>query len=257
MSIFKKKNRLVQDGDITPDSTIPTEETNVDSPAEEKKIKTIAKNVKSRILTNGKDSAINFFLKRIFTCLLSAILSAAIVLFTQHSFKDNFKDYIKDFVSVHIEEFTELVNHAVVLEDMDFEEAQQYCKENDIYEKSKNLMKVAISYNSEDKDITILHSSFKDVCEDILDLSVMLYAYSSEEDASQEVSDEVLVISGLILDASSNMNLIAPSKDASRNEESKEDSEYHIAMMQLKAKLEIFVDLSNELCKKHGIDPFI
>ena len=121
-------------------------------------------------------------------------------------------------------------------------------------------MKVAISYSSEDKDITILHSSFKDVCEDMLDLSIMLYAYSSDKNVSQEVSDDVLTISGLIHDASSNMNIIAPSEDAPTEqeaEEGKENSEYHIAMMQLKAKLEIFVDLSNELCKKHGIAPFI
>jgi len=257
MSLFKKKKKIADDAlkaEHKCDTPVETEE----SASKWQKVK---KSLKKIVVVNGKDSAINFAFKKIFGYILSAVLSAALVLFTQHSFKDNFKDYVKNFISVHIEEFSELVSHAEALESMDQAQAEQYCIENNIYEKSKNLLKVAISYTSDDKDINKLHTCFKAVCEDLLDLSVTLYTTSNIDtsgDDSEDVYSDVLALSDSIRGASANMN-ITYSSDGSPlpQEEIVENSESHNAMMRLKAKLEIFVELSNELCKKHKISPFI
>lgn len=234
------------------DETIDTVSLNEDSsPVKEKKVKKAMAKAKEKIVKNGKDSAINFAIKKIFSCLLSALLSFALVLFAQHSFKDKFKDYVKDFIQVNIKDFQELTEHIAALEFMDYEEAAAYCEENNIYEKSKDLLKSAVSYSAEDKDINMLHSVYTEVCMDMLDLSVMLCAPTHNETSA---SEDVREISGIIHAGSINMSV---TNSESSDTDSSEDSEIAISMMRIKAKFEIFIELSNELCDKHGIKHFI
>ena len=261
MKSIKTTDEIMKE-ETTADAITSVSEAEDSSSIKEKKVKKVMAQAKEKIVKNGKDSAINFAIKKIFSCLLSALLSFALVLFAQHSFKDNFKDYVKDFIRVNIKDFQELTEHISALEYMNYEEAAAYCEEYDIYEKSKNLLKSAVSYSSEDKDINMLHSVYTEVCLDMLDLSVMLCAPTFDDSSA---SDDVREISGIIHDGSVNMNVTGSENTDTDTEtdsdsiqdDTSDNSEISVPMMRIKAKLEIFIELSNELCDKHGIKHFI
>ncbi len=184
--------------------------------------------IKRFIINNGKDSVLEFLIKKVLFCLLSAVLSAAIVFFTQNSFKEDFSHYYNNTCVPLFEEVNELaldidrlrgykvanlLNLMVRSEGMQTDEA---APENALKERAKSIHRKAAAYSSSDKEIAKLHDRVMDVCDELQNLTSVAYC-------SISMGKEYSV-------------------------------EYYAALQNLNSKIEMFEELRDELCEKHGIE---
>ncbi len=204
---------------------------NTERETEEKQEKKSGKfeKLKRLIINNGKDSMVNFLIRKVFFCLLSAILSAAIVFFTQNSFKEDFEDYYeKTFVPLskeinelafdidHMDDFMET---ALILDGMDetgeSQLAEEMLKASTVMEQATEIYQKAVSYSSSNKEITKLHNCIVEVCEELQNVTALVYtSMNMKEDYSVE---------------------------------------YYAALQTLNSKTKVFKEMRDELCEKHGI----
>ena len=169
---------------------------------------------KKKIAKSGK-KIVSFGIEEIISCLISAILSACLVLFTQNAFKDNVQDY-RVFYREDIKPLSlELLSHVQKVGEMEPEEFAEYCKENMVFEKSTELLKILHSYSSDDPDIRTLHTHMISICEEVYDLSILAYASSY---TNADISDDI-----------------------------------YTAVFRIKSKVNIFNDVKAEIYEKHGI----
>lgn len=152
---------------------------------------------KKNVIKKGKDSVFGFVISKVVTAILSAVLSAIMVLVAQYVFKDDIKDYRKDFfieIKPDLDELLDFV-YEVDDKDMSYDEILEYFEENDIQEKSKNLLEKAITYSAENKDVNELHGQLTDICKDIHRLSYKIYyASDNHEDIIVEYKTSMQVI---------------------------------------------------------------
>ena len=181
-----------------------------------KKVKNAVVNAKNMVKDNGKTAVVNFFMRRLITWVLSAILSATLVLFAQHSFRENFEDYYYNTFESMSEEMGVVCEYILDAENIDFRNAPERYKSGDMYKRARELYMKAAAYSSEEEEINRMHSRFVDVCEDMLRMvSLMSVAANEEQDIEVEFYEEFLV---------------------------------------LEAKLMTFKDVSEEICRENDID---
>lgn len=172
------------------------------------------KNWKNQIAKSGK-KIVSFGIEEIISCIISAILSACLVLFTQSAFKDNVQDY-RIFYREDIKPLSqELLAHVQKVGEMEAGEFAEYCKANRVFEKSTELLKVLHSYSSDDPDIRTLHTHMISICEEVYDLSILAYSSSY---TNADISDDI-----------------------------------YTAVFRIKSKVNIFNDVKAEIYEKHGI----
>lgn len=164
----------------TTDVTVPESDSSKEQKLseEEKALKKKEKmgKFKEKMIEKGKDSIISVILKKIVGCVLSAILSAALVLFTQFSFKDNIQDYRTFYNSEIKTRGEELLSYVPKIEKMDSQEFAKYCEQNHVYEKATELLKKLYSYSSDDEDINLMHKHITAIYEDVYDLALLAYS---------------------------------------------------------------------------------
>ncbi len=185
--------------------------------------------LKKLIIRNGKDSVVNFLIRKVFFCLLSAILSAAIVFFTQSSFKEDFEDYYKNTfmplseeikeLAFDIDHFDDFMELGRTLDGMDEDGESQLATEileaSTLMEQATGIYKKAVSYSSSNKEITKLHNRLIDICEELQNITALVYT-------SMHMKVDYSV-------------------------------EYYAALQTLNSKSTIYKEMRDEMCQKHGI----
>lgn len=182
------------------------------------KFKTAVVKVKKNIKSNGKTAIINFIVRQIITCILSAALGAGIVFFAQNTFEEDFEDYYHGTLVELSRDSQEILPFFEVVIS-DFENAWVYYEENDIDYKSKELLKKASAYHSNNEEINRLHALFVDYCEELYETSRLAYYSSKKGENIEDIAVEYLTKAG-----------------------------------NLEIKLKIFVEEKNKLCEKHDIE---
>ncbi len=191
------------------------EEMPIDMPGNPSKKQEHKKGWKKTIAKSGK-KIVSFGIEEIISCIISAVLSACLVLFTQSAFQENVQDY-RVFYRQDIKPLsTELLTHVQKVGEMEPDEFAEYCKENRVFEKSTELLKILHSYSSDDPDIRTLHTHMVSICEEVYDLSILAYASTV---TNTDISDDL-----------------------------------YTSAFRINSKVKIFNDVKAEIYARHGID---
>jgi len=189
------------------------------------KVKGILKKSGKKIAKNGKESVINFIIKKVITCLLTSIVSMFLVLFAQGEFKSDIKEY-KEFCNDELGD--KLIDVAMFIDDtinMEFDDIIQLYNDNDIYEKSKDLLRTAHDFQSDNAEINKVHNQLISCCEDLVDVSSMIVCTSAVE-KQKAVNDR---------------------------DYSSFAAQYLTKAMAFQAKMEVYKESRNELLKKYDL----
>lgn len=199
-------------------SVAPTKEsvdTSIDNKrAKERKIK----DLKNQVVESGKKSVISVVVKQIVSCLISAILSAILVINVQNAFKDNIVDYKHMIESEFDPIASEIFGHLQKRKSMNNTEFIRYFEENQVMEKTTELLKKVKSYSSNDTEINTIHSYAIDCYEALHDYIILEYSYAITYADPEDVAIDM-----------------------------------QVAALKLESKLKIFDEVSTEIFQKYGL----
>ncbi len=189
--------------------------------------KTIRKKLgksKTKIVEKGKESAVNFIVRKIITWILTAIISVVTVYISQADFKGEFRDYYNNTARPMVQKMTEVNDFIQMVEaGANFENITEYYEENKIGEKVEELYKMTLSCPSDHKDVVKFHNAFSAVCEEMLEVT-MVYFEGSELGQKVELSQENYAL------------------------------EINLAVADFKTKAEVLESVKNELMEKYGLE---